>query len=395
MDYRMEKPGMELRPSLLGYGCMRFPVNKDHTVDEEKAQQLIDRAMEAGVTYYDTAWFYHDGESEPMMGRLLSRYPRESYCLATKMPCAIIDSLEQAKDIFAKQFERLQTDYFDFYLLHSLSGRSWKKMLELGVVDFLEQCHREGKFRWFGFSFHDEYEAFEEILRARDWDFCQIQYNYMDEHSQAGVEGLRYANKKGLPVIIMEPLRGGRLVNLLPEPAKELFRKDEQHRTPAELALKWLYNQPEVTCVLSGMNSMEMVEQNVKTASESLVGCLTESDQELIEKVKAEIKKNVKVGCTGCGYCMPCPRGVDIPGTFRCYNAMYSEGKKSGRRDYLQCTAFRKDTSSASQCISCGKCETHCPQHIEIRKELKNAAAELEDVKYKVMKTGIQLLKLW
>ena len=180
-----------------------------------------------------------------------------------------------------------------------------------------------------------------------------------------------------------------------PESAKELFLQDEEHRTPAELALKWLYDQPEVTCVLSGMNSMEMVEQNVKTASESLVGCLTQSDQELIEKVKDEIKKNVKVGCTGCGYCMPCPKGVDIPGTFRCYNAMYSEGKKSGRRDYLQCTAFRKDTSSASQCISCGKCEKHCPQHIEIRKELKNAAAELEDVKYKVMKTGIQLLKLW
>ena len=184
-------------------------------------------------------------------------------------------------------------------------------------------------------------------------------------------------------------------MNKLPESAKELFRRDEKHRTPAELALKWLYDQPEVTCVLSGMNSMEMVEQNVKTASESLVGCLTPSDRELIEKVKDEIKKNVKVGCTGCGYCMPCPKGVDIPGTFRCYNAMYSEGKKSGRRDYLQCTAFRKDTSSASQCISCGKCEKHCPQHIEIRKELKNAAAELEDVKYKVMKTGIQLLKLW
>ena len=211
MDYRMEKPGMELRPSLLGYGCMRFPVNKDHTVDEEKAQQLIDRAMEAGVTYYDTAWFYHDGESEPMMGRLLSRYPRESYCLATKMPCAIIDSLEQAKDIFAKQFERLQTDYFDFYLLHSLSGRSWKKMLELGVVDFLEQCHREGKFRWFGFSFHDEYEAFEEILRARDWDFCQIQLNYMDQNIQAGLRGHDLALELGVPLVIMEPVKGGLL----------------------------------------------------------------------------------------------------------------------------------------------------------------------------------------
>ena len=213
--------------------------------------------------------------------------------------------------------------------------------------------------------------------------------------SQAGVEGLRYANAKGLPVIIMEPLRGGRLVNLLPESAKKLFRADKEGRTPAELALKWLYNQPEVTCVLSGMNSMEMVEQNLKTASESHVGCLTASDAALIEQVKEEIKKHVKVGCTGCGYCMPCPRGVDIPGTFRCYNAMYSEGKKSGRKDYLQCTAFRKDTASASQCVGCGKCEKHCPQHIEIRKELKCAASELEDVKYKVMKSAIQILKLW
>ena len=272
---------------------------------------------------------------------------------------------------------------------------TWEKLKKLGMEEWIREKKASGQIRQIGFSYHGNSAMFCQLVDAYDWDFCQIQYNYMDEHSQAGVEGLRYANRKGLPVIIMEPLRGGRLVNLLPEPAKELFRKDEQHRTPAELALKWLYNQPEVTCVLSGMNSMEMVEQNVKTASESLVGCLTESDQELIEKVKAEIKKNVKVGCTGCGYCMPCPRGVDIPGTFRCYNAMYSEGKKSGRRDYLQCTAFRKDTSSASQCISCGKCETHCPQHIEIRKELKNAAAELEDVKYKVMKTGIQLLKLW
>ena len=217
----------------------------------------------------------------------------------------------------------------------------------------------------------------------------------MDEHSQAGVEGLRYASQKGLPVIIMEPLRGGRLVNLLPESAKELFRKDEKQRTPAELALKWLYNQPDVTCVLSGMNSMEMVEQNVKTASESPVGCMTEEDFALVEQVKKEIEKSVKVGCTGCSYCMPCPKGVDIPGTFRCYNAMYSEGKSSGRKDYLQCTAFRKDTSSASQCIGCGKCESHCPQHIEIRKELRNAARELETIPYKVVKSAIQIFKLW
>ena len=184
-------------------------------------------------------------------------------------------------------------------------------------------------------------------------------------------------------------------MNLLPESAKELFERDEEKRTPAELALKWLYDQPEVTCVLSGMNSLEMVEQNVKTACESPVGCLTESDRRLIEQVKEEIAKKVKVGCTGCGYCMPCPRGVDIPGTFRCYNAMYSEGKQGGRKEYLQCTAFRKDTSSASQCISCGKCEMHCPQQIPIRKELKQAAKELETVRYKAMKTAIQIFHLW
>ena len=234
-----------------------------------------------------------------------------------------------------------------------------------------------------------------QLIDAYDWDFCQIQYNYMDEHSQAGVDGLRYAHARGIPVIIMEPLRGGRLVNLLPESAKELFAQDEEHRTPAELALKWLYDQPEVTCVLSGMNSMEMVEQNVRTASEYGVGCMTESDRALVEAVRQEITKHVKVGCTGCGYCMPCPRGVDIPGTFRCYNAMYSEGKKSGRRDYLQCTAFRKNPASASQCVGCGKCEQHCPQHIEIRGELKAAAGELETVKYKFMKTAIGVLKLW
>lgn len=217
----------------------------------------------------------------------------------------------------------------------------------------------------------------------------------MDEHSQAGVAGLKYANEKGIPVIIMEPLRGGRLVDLLPESAKEIFAQDKQGRTAAEMAFKWLYNQPEVTCVLSGMNSLKMVEENVKTASETLPESFTEADYQLIDQVKNEIQKSVKVGCTGCGYCMPCPMGVDIPGTFRCYNAMYSEGKSSGRRDYLQCTTFRKNPSSASQCVACGKCETHCPQHIEIRKELKNASKDLETISYKIVKKAIQLLKLW
>ena len=236
---------------------------------------------------------------------------------------------------------------------------------------------------------------FKQLVDVYDWDFCQIQYNYMDEHSQAGVEGLRYAAGKGLPVIIMEPLRGGRLVDLLPESAKDLFRKDPEGRAPAALAFRWLYDQPEVTCVLSGMNSMEMVEQNLATAAQAWPGCMTDSDKALVEKVREEIRRSVKVGCTGCGYCMPCPSGVDIPGTFRCYNAMYSEKKSSGRRDYLQCTAMRKNTSSASQCIQCGKCEQHCPQHIPIRKELKNAAGELATISYKAARWAIQRFKLW
>ena len=392
MQYRNDRYGNPI--SALGFGCMRF-TRKGGSFDVAKAEKEVLRAVELGVNYFDTAYLYVGNEA--CLGEILSRnHLREKVHIATKLPQYKIASAEAIEACFQEELRRLQTDYIDYYLMHMLTDiASWERLEKLGIRDWIARKKQEGAIRQIGFSFHGNTEMFLKILNAYDWDFCQIQYNYMDEHSQAGVEGLRYANRKGLPVIIMEPLRGGRLVNLLPESAKELFRRDEKHRTPAELALKWLYDQPEVTCVLSGMNSMEMVEQNVKTASESLVGCLTPSDRELIEKVKDEIKKNVKVGCTGCGYCMPCPKGVDIPGTFRCYNAMYSEGKKSGRRDYLQCTAFRKDTSSASQCISCGKCEKHCPQHIEIRKELKNAAAELEDVKYKVMKTGIQLLKLW
>lgn len=387
--------GGEENVSLLGLGCMRFPLNEDGTIDEAQAEAMIGRALNAGINYIDTAYPYHKGESEPFLGRALKKYPRNSFYLATKLPVWLVNSVEDAERLFKEQLSRLQTKYIDYYLLHALDAGRWEKLVKEGIIEWAEAKKASGKIRHLGFSFHDTYPVFREILTYRQWDFCQIQYNYMDEHSQAGVEGLRYAHAKGIPVIIMEPLRGGRLVNLLPESAKELFAQDEEHRTPAELALKWLYDQPEVTCVLSGMNSMEMVEQNVRTASEYGVGCMTESDRALVEAVRQEITKHVKVGCTGCGYCMPCPRGVDIPGTFRCYNAMYSEGKKSGRRDYLQCTAFRKNPASASQCVGCGKCEQHCPQHIEIRRELKAAAGELETVKYKFMKTAIGVLKLW
>lgn len=396
MNYReFGKTGLKV--SALGFGTMRLPLLEDGvTVDEKEAVRIIRHAIDSGVNYVDTAYPYHQGTSEIVVGKALGDGYRDKVFLADKSPIWKLEKESDFDSILEEQLQKLQTDHIDFYLLHALNKERFEKIKNFHLIDHMLEARKAGKIRYLGFSFHDDLEVFKQIVDYTDqWDFCQIQYNYMDEHSQAGVEGLRYAHAKGIPVIIMEPLRGGRLVNLLPESAKELFAQDEEHRTPAELALKWLYDQPEVTCVLSGMNSMEMVEQNVRTASEYGVGCMTESDRALVEAVRQEITKHVKVGCTGCGYCMPCPRGVDIPGTFRCYNAMYSEGKKSGRRDYLQCTAFRKNPASASQCVGCGKCEQHCPQHIEIRRELKAAAGELETVKYKFMKTAIGVLKLW
>lgn len=293
MQYRRDKKGNEL--SVLGYGCMRFTKNGS-SVDLDKAEKEVMAAIKAGVNYFDTAYVYAGNEAA--VGEILDRnHCREQIYLATKLPHYLIKSVAGAEKMFQEELRRLKTDYIDYYLMHMLTDiPTWEKLKKIGMQDWIEEKLSSGQIRNIGFSYHGNTEMFKQLVDAYDWDFCQIQYNYMDEYSQAGVEGLRYANAKGLPVIIMEPLRGGRLVNLLPESAKKLFRADKEGRTPAELALKWLYNQPEVTCVLSGMNSMGMVEQNLKTASESHVGCLTASDAALIEQVKEEIKKHVKVG---------------------------------------------------------------------------------------------------
>lgn len=392
MQYRKDKKGNDI--SVLGYGCMRFS-KKGGSIDIDKAEKEVMAAINHGVNYLDTAYIYPG--SEAAVGEILQRNQcREKVYLATKLPHYLIKSMDGVEKTFREQLKRLGTDYIDYYLMHMLSDISvWNKLKSMGIEEWIEEKLKSGQIRNIGFSYHGNSDMFKQLVDAYDWDFCQIQYNYVDEHSQAGTDGLKYANSKGLPVIIMEPLRGGRLVDLLPESAKELFKNDAECRTPAEMAFKWLYDQPEVTCVLSGMNSLKMVKQNIKTAAASHVGCLSESDKSLIELVKKEIQKSVKVGCTGCGYCMPCPMGVDIPGTFRCYNAMYSERKRSGRMDYLQCTALRKDTSNASQCIQCGKCESHCPQKIEIRKELKKASSELETPFYKIAKIFVKAFKLW
>ena len=392
MQYRKDKKGNEL--SVLGYGCMRF-TRKGSGIDRRKADQEVRYAIRSGVNYFDTAYIYPG--SEAALGEILHKNNcRKDVYIATKLPHYMIKSIEGVEKTFQEELRRLQTDYIDYYLMHMLTDTdTWEKLKHMGILDWIAAKMESGAIRNIGFSYHGHTEMFQQLVDAYDWDFCQIQYNYMDEHSQAGREGLTYAAGKGLPVIIMEPLRGGRLVNLLPKEAKKLFETDPLARTPAELAFRWLYDQPEVTCVLSGMNSMEMIAENVITAEKGTAGHFSKEDAALVEKVKEEIEKTVKVNCTGCGYCMPCPFGVDIPVTFRCYNEMYSETKSGARKEYLQCTAFRKNQSSASQCRQCGKCEQHCPQQIKIRKELKRAVKELETLPYRAARKGIQLFRLW
>jgi len=383
MNYRLDKYGNKL--SVLGYGCMRFP-RKKRKIDFDATERQILEAYNNGVNYYDTAYIYPG--SEATLGEILSKHNiRDKVYIATKLPHYLIKSREELETKFTEQLKRLKTDYIDYYLMHMLTDTdTWKRLKELGIVEWLEEKKSSGVIRRIGFSYHGNSEMFCNLVDEYDWDFCQIQYNYMDENSQAGKRGLHYASSKGLAVIIMEPLRGGKLVTHLPEEAKSIFSEYKTRHTPAQWAFRWLWNQPEVTVVLSGMNSDEVVSDNLKTASEAVIGELNESDQEMLNNVVSAINSKMKVRCTGCGYCMPCPKKVDIPGTFSAYNRKYSEGKFWAYVDYFMCTALRPNSTAASNCIGCGKCEKHCPQHIEIRKELKNAQKELEGPIYRLGK---------
>ena len=392
MKYRKDRKGNEI--SILGYGCMRF-TKKGGEIDLDKAERELMHAIRNGVNYLDTAYIYPG--SEEALGKILTKNQcRKDVYLATKLPHYMIRSLAGIEKKFQEHLARLQTDYIDYYLMHMLNDvKTWEKLIGLGILDWIKEKKASGQIRNIGFSYHGNTENFKELLDVYDWDFCQIQYNYLDEHSQAGRSGPEYAGEKGIPVIIMEPLRGGKLVNMLPREAKELIAKSDTVNSPAELAFRWLWNQPQVTCVLSGMNSMEMLEENLRTADLAEVGSFTEQEFALVDQVKQEIKKKMKVGCTGCGYCMPCPQNVDIPMTFHSYNMKYSESKKSGSWEYTQATAMRRVTSSASQCVGCGKCEKHCPQGIPIREKLKEAVKELETPKYKVLKWAVKTFRIY
>ena len=381
MNYRKDRYGNDL--SILGYGCMRFP-RKMGLIDMKATEEQILLAYRKGVNYYDTAYIYPG--SEAALGEILSKNKiREKVNIATKLPHSFIKNMETMETIFNEELSRLKTDYIDYYLMHMLTDvATWKRLVDMGILQWLEEKKQAGKIRQVGFSYHGNSDMFCQLIDAYDWDFCQIQYNYMDEHSQAGRKGLHYAAAKGIPVVIMEPLRGGKLVSKLPEEAKRVFANHPVRRTPAAWAFGWLWNQPEVTVVLSGMNSNEMIEENVATASGVTVGSLTAADDAMLKEVVKAINAKMKVGCTGCGYCMPCPKGVDIPGTFAAYNRRYSEGVISAFREYVQCTALRKHATCASNCVGCGKCEKHCPQGIPIREKLKEAKAELETPVFRI-----------
>ena len=366
MQYRdLGRTGVRL--SALGMGCMRLPVidNDPERIDEKAAIGLIRRAVDRGVNYVDTAWGYHGGNSEALVAKALKDGYREKVFLATKLPCYLVEKRADMDHYLDEQLKRLETDHIDFYLLHSLNAKTWRTNRENGIFEFIEDARKAGKIRYIGFSFHDEYPVFEEILNAFDWDFCQIQFNILDEEYQAGRKGLRLAASRGTGVVIMEPLRGGGLTNNIPENIRRAWEVLKPERSPADWCLSWLWDQPEVGIVLSGMTKREHVDENCAIADRSGVHTLKKFQKDHIKRIRDMYHSRIIVNCTGCGYCMPCPQGVDIPGCFQYLNlAAMINNWKEGKRLYDLLVV--KKGKAASQCIACGECLEKCPQHLPI-----------------------------
>ena len=376
MQYRLFKD--QIRLSQLGFGTMRLPIlnHDDGMIDEQAASACLKQAIEGGINYIDTAWPYHKQNSEPFVGKFLEEHQlRDQIYLATKLPCWLCHTREDFDDYLNKQLQRLRTDHIDFYLLHSLDAYRFSQIQELGIFDFLDQAKASGKIRYVGFSYHDLLEHFEPILNAYPFDFVQIQLNYMDENFQAGLRGLKAAHNKGCAVMIMEPLRGGQLVSIKNKEASELANYFTDDITPATLAFKYLFDQPEITCVLSGMGNPNEIEENLKTADQYTTHNLTQEDRHAIHALRDFYQSHLQISCTGCQYCTVCPKIIPIPSIFKYYNEafMYDDTQRS-RAKYAKniAQAFKAD-----QCIECGECEAQCPQHLPIRQLLKKAHAFL------------------
>jgi uncharacterized protein len=382
MQYR-SFPKINWKPSALGFGAMRLPIldNNPAQVDYPEAVKMIRYAIDKGVNYLDTAYFYHDGNSEVAVGKALQNGYREKIKLATKFPAREVNSRDDFDRAFERQLERLQTDRVDFYLLHGLHRAVWEKLQNMGIIHWLEEQVAKDRVSFLGFSFHDEYPVFEQIVNAYDnWVFCQIHYNYMDEDYQAGRRGLEYASAKKLGVIVMEPLRGGQLARRPPEAVEDIWKYAQVKRSPVDWALRWVWNQPQVSLLLSGMSTLSQVVENVEIADSAGNSHLSQYEVDLIARVKEAYKSCCPVPCTGCRYCMPCPQGVEIPVIFRLYAnlTMYGETKMT-RALYNGGQWGLAKEQQASNCIECGKCVEACPQHINIPEWLKKVHAELKE----------------
>ena len=368
---RFEKLGIDV--SLLGFGCMRFPTDAEGKIDRPLAEKMLDKAIASGVNYIDTAYPYHGGESELFVGEALKKYDRDSFYLATKLPVWFVNTVEDVDKYFNEQLQKLQTDHFDFYLMHAMNKDSWKKQRDLGTVKRLEELKAEGKIRFLGFSFHDDYDTFEEIIRYRDWDFCQIQLNYMDIDEQAGMKGYKLAEELGIPLTIMEPIKGGSLAGFSDD-IMAVFNEARPGKSAASFALRYVATLPNILTVLSGMSSMEQVEDNLDTFNNFVP--MEEKEYKAIDKIKDIMNSRIQNGCTGCRYCMPCPFGVDIPGNFSVWNRYHMYQKYDVVK--WQWEGMEKEGKQAVNCRECGKCEKACPQHLSIRDDLKRVTADLK-----------------
>ncbi len=363
---------LDWQVSALGFGAMRLPTNENDEIDETQARQMLYYAIEHGVNYVDTAYPYHHGTSETFLGRALQGGYRQKVKLATKLPSWEIHTAADFDKFLNLQLQRLQTDYVDFYLLHALNKNNWPKLRDLGVLEWAEKAIAAGRFRYLGFSFHDDYETFQQIVDAYDWTMCQIQYNYMDVENQAGMRGLQYAASKGMAIVIMEPLLGGKLVDP-PAAVQAIWNRAPIQRSAVGWALHWLWNQPEVSVVLSGMSTLAQVEENVALAEASGVARLTSEELALYDEVRQAYHALTAIPCTACGYCMPCPQGVDIPANFANYNQAIMYDKAEAARGQYRWWKYAYEVQHnfdhdirAAQCIQCGECETKCPQNIPI-----------------------------
>ena len=373
MEYtNLEK--LNVKPSRLGFGCMRFPTTPDGKIDEPLAASMLDTAYRAGVNYFDTAYFYHNRTSEEFVGRALKAYPRESFYLATKLPLSLINSIEEAREIFEGQFKTLQVDYFDFYLLHCVTADRWKMVKENGILEEMIEQQKKGRIKKLGFSFHDSYEVFEEVLTYYDWDFCQIQLNYMDTQVQAGMKGYELATQRGIPVIVMEPVKGGSLATLSDDIA-DIFKQARPELSVASWAMRWVASLDNCAVILSGMSTPEQVEDNLKTFEK--IEKLSEEELKVVDRVRKEIEARTFAACTDCKYCMPCPFGVNIPGNFRMMND-YAKYNNDGRLKFNW--NEMKEEERANGCQSCGACESACPQGLPIREKLQAIAAKMSEI---------------